>query len=249
MSSPLRFIPLGVGDAFSARWYSSALVIEAEGVRLLIDCPHPIRKILREAGELAGLPLDLDGIDALVLTHLHADHSSAVEGYGFYNRFYLNKRAVLLTHPEVVKDLWDGHLRAGMGVLVGPDGQPTAMKLEDYFDIRPLCEKQAVTFGPFRIECRRTLHHVFTTALRFRAAGRFLSYSCDTSYDESLLAWLSPADLVIHETNYGIHTPYEKLAALPAELRRKMRLIHYPDDFELAKSVIEPLVPGRVYEV
>ncbi|HLM42348.1 MAG TPA: ribonuclease Z, partial [Myxococcaceae bacterium] len=109
--------------------------------------------------------------------------------------------------------------------------------------------ESAVHFGPFSIECRRTYHHLPTTALRIRAAGRSLGYSADTAFDEDLIQWLAEADLVVHETNYGVHTPYEKLAALPAELRAKMRLIHYPDDFDLGASNIEPLVQGRRYTV
>jgi hypothetical protein len=46
-----------------------------------------------------------------------------------------------------------------------------------------------------------------------------------------------------------LHTPYEKLAALPAWLRAKMRLTHLPDDFDADASAIEPLRQGRVYEV
>ena len=40
-----------------------------------------------------------------------------------------------------------------------------------------------------------------------------------------------------------------KLAALPASLRSKMRLFHYPDDFDHASSLIEPLRQGRCYAV
>ncbi|MCZ7678706.1 MAG: hypothetical protein M5U28_08020 [Sandaracinaceae bacterium] len=79
--------------------------------------------------------------------------------------------------------------------------------------------------------------------------GRTLGYSADTAFDPSLVEWLSEADLFVHETNYGIHTPYASLAALPPELRARMRLIHYPDDFDLAASAIEPLEAGRRYTV
>ena len=43
---------LGVGDAFSARWYSTCLLVTAGENRLLIDCPHPIRKVLAESAAL-----------------------------------------------------------------------------------------------------------------------------------------------------------------------------------------------------
>ena len=80
-----------------------------------------------------------------------------------------------------------------------------------------MTEQEPIVAGPFKIECRKTLHSVPTTALRIHAAGRTLGYSCDTAFDPSLIDWLAPADRIIHETNLGIHTPYEKLAALPRE--------------------------------
>jgi hypothetical protein len=40
-----------------------------------------------------------------------------------------------------------------------------------------------------------------------------------------------------------------KLAALPESLRSRMRLTHYPDDFDADSSVIESLRQGRIYEV
>ncbi len=73
----LSFIPLGVGDAFSTRFCSSSLALEAEG-RLLVDCPHPIRKMLKEAGDGSGVELDVHRVSGVALTHLHADRSSGL---------------------------------------------------------------------------------------------------------------------------------------------------------------------------
>src|SRR5262245_4165598 len=112
--SGLRVLALGVGDAFSARYYSSCLAVEAEGTWLLIDCPHPIRKILHEGSSAAGLALDVGAFEAVVLTHLHADHSSGLEGFGYFSFFSLQRRAQVVLHPEVARRLWDGHLAAGM---------------------------------------------------------------------------------------------------------------------------------------
>lgn len=246
----LRFIPLGTGDAFSARWYSSCLALEAEGAWLLVDCPHPIRKMMAEASATAGVALDVGALSGVVVTHLHADHASGLEGLGYFFHFALRRPAPLLAHPDVVTRLWAGHLAAGMEQLLPAVGAPMReMSLEDYFVHTPLDPARAVPLGPFSIECRPTIHHIPTTALRIRAGGRCLGYSADTAFDPTLIAWLAEADLVIHETNHGVHTPYERLAELPAALRAKMRLIHYPDAFDLEASVIEPLTQGRRYEV
>jgi ribonuclease BN (tRNA processing enzyme) len=244
----LSFVPLGVGDAFSALFYSSCLLVEHEGRRLLVDCPHPIRKMLREARENRGV--DIGDIDGVLLTHLHADHCSGLEGFGYFARFVLGKRARLWAHPSVLQRLWDGHLAAGMEALM-PVGarEPHAMQLSDYFEIEPLDFARSVAMGPFTVQARPTIHHVPTTALRIRAGDRELGYSADTSFDPDLIEWLSEADLVVHETNYGIHTPYASLAELPEATRKKMRLVHYPDDFDIAASNIEPLQQGARYFV
>lgn len=248
----LRALPLGVGDAFSNRSYSSAVAVETGGRWLLFDCPHPIRKMMREASLAAALdpPLDIGSLDGVILSHLHADHGSGLEGLAYFARFLLGKKATLLIHPDVLADLWDGHLRAGMQNLkLTPHGDPIQLALADYFDIKLLDFKEPVEVGPFRVEARPTVHHIPTTAVRIHGGGRTLGLSADTYFDQPLIDWLAESDLFFHETNHGIHTPYEMLAALPEEIRKKMRLIHYPDDFDTKASVIESLEQGRLYEV
>jgi ribonuclease BN (tRNA processing enzyme) len=247
----LRFLTLGIGNAFSALYYSTCLAVEAEGQWLLVDCPHPIRKMLREASASARVPVEVAQIGAVVLTHLHADHSSGLEGFVYYCRYELNKRARIYAHPAVASELWQHHLSAGMEWSVPEAGRaPVHRRPDEFFELAPLVEPGEVRFGQFIISCRRTIHNIPTVALRIAAAGRCLGYSADTAYDPELIAWLSSADLILHETGTtGLHTPYDKLAALPAQLRAKMRLIHYPDDFEASSSTIEVLRQGRWYEV
>lgn len=244
--SGLRLICLGNGDAFSALRYSSCLAVNALGAWLLVDCPHPIRKILRESGSAAGVGLDVGDISAVALTHLHADHASGLEGFLFYHRFALGRPAPLLAHPDVAADLWDYHLHVSMGRSASGDSPSPDPR--EFYELTPLGGDAPTHHGPFAITCRRTEHPIPTFALRIVAGGRTLSYSSDTSFDPDLIAWLADgSDLIVHETNHGIHTPYERLAELPEPLRRRMRLIHFPDDFDAASSVIEPLEQGRAY--
>jgi phosphoribosyl 1,2-cyclic phosphodiesterase len=156
-----RFIPLGVGDAFSAQYYSSCLALEAEGAWLLLDCPHPIRKMMREASATAGIALDADRFTGICLTHLHADHCSGLEGIGLFTRFRLERRITLLAHPCVSECLWQNHLAIGMGGLfLVPGGPPKVRHLEDFFQLIPLSEA-AATHSPhdsLSNPSRRTLH-------------------------------------------------------------------------------------------
>lgn len=241
----LRLVPLGIGDAFTALHYSFCLALESAGSWLLVDCPHPIQKMIREAEARANAGLSAERIDHVVLTHLHADHCSGLEGLAYFNHFERRQKTRLVAHPAVRERLWDGHLAAGMERLLPAE----EWRFEDYFEYTALDEGRAVQVGPFRIECRRTVHHIPTTALRISAGGRTIGISADTSFDEGLIGWLAEADLVVHETNVGVHTPYERLAALPEALRRKMRLVHIPDSFDRIASAIPVLEQGKVYVV
>jgi len=243
----LRLLPLGVGDAFSARHYSSSFVLEAEGERLLVDCPHPIRKLLREASATAGLSLDIPALRAVIVPHLHSDHASGLDALGFYCRFVLDNKMPLIASPEVFASLWPRHLAGSMEWSLQEVGEPPAQRtLEEFFEPIPLAMEQSLSVGPFTIQFRPTIHNIPTVAMRIDGAGRTLGYSCDTAFDPTLIAWLASADLIVHEASGGfMHTPYESLAALPKRLRKKMRLIHYPDSFDPTTSIIEVLRQGQ----
>ena len=244
--SELEVVVLGVGDTFSERHHSTAVLLVCDGFRLAIDCPDQYRGVLKDAAEVSGKSLSLSDIDHVLITHVHGDHMNGLEGVAFYKHFVDRRRLTLLTGPELREYIWEQRLQASMSALW--DGQQyRQLGFDDYFEHVPLSWTEKVQLGPFTIRARRTIHHVPTSALFIEAAGRKLGYSADTAFDPELIAFLEPADLIIHETNLGpAHTPYAALAALPAELRARMRLIHYMDSFDTEASVITPLREGDV---
>lgn len=244
--SDFEVIVLGVGDTFSERHHSTSLLLCCDGFRLAIDCPDQYRGVLRDAAQRSGRELSLSDIDHVLITHVHGDHMNGLEGVAFYKHFVDRKRLRLVTSPEVRRNIWDERLKASMSSLY--DGREhRSLGFDDYFELVPLSWAEPIQLGPFRIRARRTVHHVPTSALFIEAAGRSLGYSSDTAFDPELIAFLEPADLIIHETNLGpAHTPYASLAELPAALRTRMRLNHYPDSFDAAGSCIRALVEGEV---
>jgi ribonuclease BN (tRNA processing enzyme) len=244
--SKFEAVVLGVGDTFSEVHYGASLLLQCDGVNLAVDCPDLYRSVLRSAAESSRRSLSLADIDHMLITHVHGDHMNGLEGVAFFKHFAEDKRVKLVTSPELRASIWDERLRASMGTLW--DGERyRAMTFDSYFDHTPLSWTDRVEIGPFRISARRTIHHVPTSALLVEAGGRTLGYSSDTAFDPELIAFLEPADLIIHETNFGpAHTPYASLAALPEELRARMRLIHYSDMFDTASSNIAVLREGDV---
>ena len=241
----MRCTALGVGDAFSARWYSTCLLFEYRGFRLLVDCPHPIRKIIAESSP----ELDLRDIDAVLLTHLHGDHCSGLEGLGFYARFVLGRRVPLYAWTPVAERIWE-RLAPGMDRLRDSvDGPATPRTLDDYFKLHPMTLEQPTNIGPFSVALRPTLHHIPTTALRISVGGRTLGYSADTAFDPSLIAWLEDSDRIVHETNLGTHTPLDALLGLPAPVRERLLLVHYPDEFDVDGSPLRCFRQGETVTV
>lgn len=135
--------------------------------------------------------------------------------------------------------------------LITAPGPLKQLELLDYTD-RVDLQTGGTRIGPLLIERRFTRHHIPTTAIRVSvdtggARPRPLfGYSADTAFDPDLIAWLAEAELIIHETNFGVHTPLSSLLLLPAELRARMRLIHYPDLLDPDTSPITCLREGQV---
>ena len=162
LMNAVRLIPLGVGEAFTARHYTSCLALGVDDDWLLIDCPHPVRKMLREGStrgrDSAGSrPHPRRGGDPPARRPL-------LRPGGL--RLLLVLRAgppgKLLMHPEVSARVWDGLLAAGMESsgearrAAGPQAAGRLLRADRPGDSAP------IECGPFAIECRRTIHAVPT---------------------------------------------------------------------------------------
>lgn len=251
-SSPLRVIPLGVGDFFSRVNFTTTLLVLGGHTCLLIDCPEPVRKVLYESTTAAGEVVDAFDIDAVLLTHLHGDHSNGLEGFAFYRKQKKGSpgRPPLYALPENLESLWEHKLKAAMGRSYLPEkGIDSTSSLDTYFEPHPIQPGVPFQIGDFAIEVQRTRHPVPCVGCKVRYNGRTFGYSSDTDFDPQLIAFLEEADLIFHECNEGVHTTYDELSLLPEPMRRKMRLVHLSDDFDRQQSLIEPAAAGKVYLV
>ena len=248
----MQLLILGIGDAFTARYFSSSALVKGPQGHVLIDCPDLIHRVLRFGSAMSGWNVDAFAVDDIILTHLHGDHCNGLESFGFLR---LIRRLEEPEHPRprlhatqpVVDRLW-ARLAPAMDAPMGPEDRPS--ELADYYDVHVLDPEQEATIAGMQVRCRITRHPIPTIGLRLSDGRNTLGWSGDTPFDPEHIDWLSEVDLIVHECNLGsTHTPIDDLNALPTNLRKKMRLIHLPDDFEDRSSDIRPLVEGEVLSV
>lgn len=223
----MRVTFLGSGDAFgSGGRLQACLLVEAAGRRILVDCGASALVGLRRAG------IDPNGIDAVVLSHLHGDHFGGVPFLVLDGQLVSKRREPLVVAgPPGTGE----RVRAAMEVLFpGSSGAGRAFRL-DFVDLEP---DRPRSFGPFTITGREVLHASGAPplALRVEAGGRRLAYSGDTAWTDALADVARDTDLFVCEAYYfskrvPYHLDYETLAAhLPEIGARRVILTHMSAD-------------------
>jgi ribonuclease BN (tRNA processing enzyme) len=169
---------------------ASGYLVEADGYRLILDLGHgaygALQRYLR--------PSD---VDAIVVSHLHADHCIDLTAYIVGLRY--GGDGYRSTGPD------------GRIPLIGVPG--TRDRLEAAYD--PLARKlglhQIFSFatpseselGPFRMSYAPMNHPTATNAVRIRYQDRALVYSADTGESAELVELARGADVLLCEASVG----------------------------------------------
>jgi ribonuclease BN (tRNA processing enzyme) len=163
----------------------SAYLVEHGGFRLVLDLG---------AGALGALQrhVDLLDIDAVYLSHLHADHCIDMVAYSYARRY----------HPRGLPPRLPVYGPAGTAQRIcNAFEAPPAGGLLDVFEFH---EVTASTFeiGPFTVRTMRTNHPVECYAVRLEAGGRSLTYSADTGVCDGVVALARDTDVFLCEASW-----------------------------------------------
>ena len=247
----MRVLILGIGDAFTYRGFGTSAVVQGSEGKVLLDCPDLIHRALYEASTKSGWNVDVGQIDDVILTHLHGDHCNGLESFGFaklVQRLQGKSKTIprLWTHPGAAARVWE-RLAPAMDAPLSKGGSRSELK--DYFDLRIIEPNREVMIQGMSVECRLTIHPIPTIGLKVFHGKSKLGWSGDTVYDPVHIDWLSECDIIVHEANIGpVHTNIETLNSLPPEIRRKMRITHIIDDFDVTSTDMVPLTEGELLE-
>lgn len=224
---------LGVGDAFasSEHFNTSAILTENTGEHMLIDCGISTPIALEEAGYK---PEDLD---AVYISHLHADHVGALEWLGFYTAFVAKKKIKLFIHEDLIKDLWDS-LKISMQYTSNQ-----VNSLDTFFDVNVISTHKPFKWGDSFFIIAKQLHinnymqNIYSYGLFGKARDYIFYYTSDTLFNpcnniKDAFMYMK-ADIIFHDcetvNSSPVHAHYDELIHLPDNLKRKMWLMHYQD--------------------
>jgi len=171
------------GSAPGPEAAASAYLVEHDGFRLLLDLGSgafgPLQRYVDPAE-----------VDAVVLSHLHADHCLDLTAMVVHRRYVVPARPRLpLLGPVGTRDrlatAYDPAARDG---------------LRDVFDVTAVTPGER-ELGPFRLRFARVAHPVETHAVRVSAGGRDLVYSGDTGPTDALVGLAADADVLLCEAS------------------------------------------------
>lgn len=215
--------------------------------------------VLLDAGSGSALAiekyLDVNSLDAVVLSHDHPDH---VADIGIYQHLFLLKKPAPKQTPIPIYHFPD----SGFAKFLADDGSSLAT---------PYQPNSVLELGPFSVTFLKTVHPLECYAMRIleRETGKVIVYTADSGWTEAMIAFASGANLLIADCNFpnefgqnDKHFTAEEVAKLANEAKVKTLVpTHLPPqadraliigqvmkDLDKNISLIEAY-PGALYEV
>ena len=164
---------------------ASCYLLEAEGFRLLIDLGNGSLGVLQRH-------IGLFDVDAVCLSHLHADHCLDLTSYWVARQYAPGG-------PQPPIPVFGPAGTAGrMAQAYGLDPDPG---MTEAFRFETLTAGRS-RIGPFQVTTERMNHPVETFGFRIEHGGRVLAYSADTGPCDALTTLARRADLLLCEASF-----------------------------------------------
>jgi ribonuclease BN (tRNA processing enzyme) len=164
---------------------ASCYLLEAEGFRMLLDLGSGALGVMQRY-------TGLFSIDAVCLSHLHADHCFDLCAYWVARRFAPDR-------PESLLPVYGPAGTAERVALAyGLDPDPGMTEVFSFTTLTPGTRR----IGPFLVTTDHMNHPVETFGFRVEHGGRVVAYSGDTGSCEALIPLARQADLLLCEAGF-----------------------------------------------
>jgi len=237
---------LGTGTAFNAdgRGSQAVLVRPAGGPGLLLDVGPTAPAAMMRFG------VATDGIDRLLVTHLHGDHTAGWPLLALHLRFNDRRQRPFHVHgPRGSRRCLEGLLALCYDDVVAGPG----LGFDVVYHELELAAAAGLEAGALRFDTLPMDHHPTSLAYRLRLGSRVLAVSGDTRWCANLELLARGVDLLILECTSIEPHPHAHVSL--RELRQRAErlecgrivLVHLPDEVaaDLAADPIPRVCAGH----
>jgi ribonuclease BN (tRNA processing enzyme) len=230
----LRF--LGSGDAFgSGGRLQTCILLESGSFRCLVDCGASSLIALKRAA------IDPNGIDTILITHLHGDHFGGIPFFVLDGQFARRSRQLLVAGPPGLSE----RVTQAMEVFFPGSSRAQRKFATEFLE---LVDGAPATIGGLRVTPYEVEHACGAPpyALRIELDGRTIAYSGDTEWTDRLIPAAAGADLFICEAYFydkavRFHLDYTTLAHHCSELGYKRLIVTHMGPDMLARVADLPV--------
>jgi ribonuclease BN (tRNA processing enzyme) len=218
----------------------SGYLVEEDGTAVVIDCGNGVFGKLRER-------IDYVDVDAVVISHLHADHFLDLVPFSYALTYAPRQQPVPV-------DRCPGTDNPACPVLNAPPGARETFRrvvgawgnddlIENAFDLHEYDASSELEIGPVRIRFQPVPHFTETFAMAISStngSGRIV-YGADSSPTDALIGLADGADLILVEATLprpertgvrGHLTPGEAGELARAAGGKRLVLVHISDELD-----------------
>ncbi|MGB6455400.1 MAG: MBL fold metallo-hydrolase [Streptosporangiaceae bacterium] len=163
---------------------ASCYLVEADGFRMVLDLGNGALGALQQHTALTD-------VDAVCISHLHADHCIDMLSYSVFQNY----------HPGGQRPRIPVYGPAGTTDRLGQALGFHSMGIEQAFDVTTLTPG-TIEVGPLTITTGRMRHPVETFGFRIEHGGQVLAYSADTGPCDQLVTLAHGADVLLAEASF-----------------------------------------------
>jgi ribonuclease BN (tRNA processing enzyme) len=223
----MRIQFVGCGDAFgSGGRFNTCFHVVSANANFLIDCGATSLVALKRFG------IERNAIDAILVTHFHADHFGGVPFFILDAQFAKRSRPLTIAGPIGLKQAYTQVMEAAfrgssharrMFELSLVELSPDQCWMSHHIEVLPARVRHGEPDGPFH-------------AYRISVENKIVAYTGDTEWTDALVPIGRGADLLIAEAyvfekQVPLHLSYKTLVAKLGLIgARRLILTHMSDD-------------------
>ncbi len=239
----------GVGSAFSKEHYQTNLLIIKGKDHLMIDCGTKTPQAFYDIG------IPVTDIRNFLITHSHADHIGGLEEIILMGRYVKQVKPRIFITEKYQKILWPSLMG---GTSFNEKHNNKNLDFKDLWEVvRPLKlkgfprETFEINIGSLNIKIFRTKHvpdNASSWEDSFWSCGVIIDerimFTSDTRFDRELIeSFLSlyNLEMIFHDCQFytgGVHAGIDELDSLPGEIKKKIILVHFGDNWKGNKKKV-----------